>query len=113
SSIFLVGEVVSVFDRWIRIKAINEAEFEKVLGRFFSDVRELNERGALILETINSLFVTFSIEYIIKHHIAINDALHLYTAMTWAPQIEEFVCSDENLLKAAEKEGLRIYNPEE
>jgi predicted nucleic acid-binding protein len=83
------------------------------LGRFLLDVKELNETGALILETVNPLFITFSIEYIIKHHIPINDAIHLYTALTWRPEMEEFVCSDENLLRAAKAEGLNTFNPEE
>ncbi len=112
SSIFMVGEAVSVFDRWVRIKAITKGEFDKILRRFSQDVKELNESGALILETVNPLFITFSIEYIIKHHIPINDAIHLYTALTWRPEIEEFVCCDENLLRAAKAESLNIFNPE-
>lgn len=112
SSIFMVGEAVSVFDRWVRIKAVTEEEFDKVLGRFLLDVKELNERGALVLETVNSLIITFSIEYVIRHHIPINDAIHLYTALTWRPEIEEMVCSDESLLRAAKAEGLNTLNPE-
>jgi len=49
SSIFMIGEAVSTFDRWIRIKAITE---------------------------------------------------------------EEFICSDKNLIRAAEKENLKVFNPE-
>ncbi|WP_456474260.1 type II toxin-antitoxin system VapC family toxin [Candidatus Pyrohabitans sp.] len=112
SSILMVGETISVFDRWIRIKAITKDEFDKILGRFVMDVKELSETGALIMETISPLFITFSIEYIIKHHIPINDAVHLYTALTWMPEVDEFVCCDENLLRAARAEGLNTFNPE-
>jgi predicted nucleic acid-binding protein len=83
------------------------------LGRFVIDVRELSEVGALILETISPLFITSSVEYIVKHHISINDAIHLYTALTWMPEVNEFICCDENLLKAAKAEGLNTFNPEE
>lgn len=112
SSIFMIGEAASVFDRWVRIKIITSKEFEKIWGRFLLDVKELGEKGSLILETVNPLFITFSIEFIIKHHISINDAIHLYTALSWTPGIDEFVCSDENLIRAAENEGLEILNPE-
>lgn len=112
SSFLMVGEVVSVFDKWVRIKVISAREFDKMLGRFLLDVKELVEKGSLILETINPLLISFSIELIIKHHIHINDAIHLYTALSWRPEIDELVCSDENLLRAAEKEGLNIFNPE-
>ena len=54
----MVGEVVSVFDKWVRIKVIGASD--KISGRF----------------------------------------------------LDEFVCSDDNLLRAAEKEGLNIFNPE-
>ena len=113
SSIFMIGEAISTFDRWVRIKAITEEEFIKIIAKFLNDIKELNEVGALILETINPLFIMFSIEHIIKHHIPINDAIHLYTALTYKPEIEEFICSDENLIKAAEEEGLKVLNPEE
>ncbi len=112
SSIFMVGEAVSAFDRWVRIKAISERELGKISARFLKDIKELSESGALILETINPLFIMFSIDFIIKHHIPINDAIHLYTALTYKPDITEFVCSDVNLLKAARKEGLKVFNPE-
>ncbi len=112
SSVFMIGEAASVFDRWVRIKVITSKEFEKIWGRFLFDVKELSENGSLILETVNPLFITFSIEFIIKHHISINDAIHLYTALSWTPGIDEFVCSDENLNRAAKNEGLSILNPE-
>lgn len=112
SSILMTGEAVSAFDRWVRIKIIDAGDFDKIVGRFLLDVKELIEKSSLILETINPLFVSFSIELIIKHHIHINDAIHLYTALRWRPEIEEFVCSDENLLKSAKKEGLNVLNPE-
>jgi len=112
SSVLMIGEAVSVFDRWIRIKVIDAKEFEKIFGRFLLDVRELIEKGSLILETINPLFISLSIELIIKHHIPINDAVHLYTAMSRRPEIDEFVCSDGNLLRSADKERLNVFNPE-
>ncbi len=92
-----------------RSRGIQLPRIPKLLN---TEAPELIENGALIIETITPLFLTFSIEYIIKHHIAINDAIHLYTALTWAPEIDQFICSDKNLIKAAESENLKILNPD-
>ena len=113
SSIFMLGESVSVFDRWVRQKIISEEESQKIISRFLTDIKELTEFGGLILEPIDSILFMLSIDFIVKHHIPINDAIHLYTALTLTPKIEEFICSDDILNKAAEKEGLKIFNPEE
>ncbi len=112
TSIFTIGEAVSVFDRWIRIKAITEEEFSKIIARFLVDIEKLNNTGGLIIESINPLSIIFSIEHIIKHHMPINDSLHLYTALTLKLQIEQFISSDEMQLNAAKKEGLCTWNPE-
>lgn len=113
SSIFMLGEAISVFDKWIRLKIITEEESQKIISRFLYDIKELSEARSLILEPIDSILIMFSIEFVMKHHIPINDAIHLYTALTLTPEIEEFICSDEILNKAAKEEGLKVYNPEE
>lgn len=113
TSIFMIGEIVSVFDRWVRTKMITEEEFSKILIRLFLDVEKLNNSGGLIIESINPLSIVFSIEHIIKHHLPINDSLHLYTALTLKPQIDQFISSDGMQLSAAEKEGFEIWNPED
>jgi|SRR3989344_7130597 len=113
TSIFTIGEAISAFDRWIRIKAISEEEFSKIISRFFKDIEILTTAGGLIIESINSLSIVFSIDYIINHHISINDCLHLYTALTTQLSIIEFISSDEMQLNAAKKEGFNIWNPED
>jgi len=112
TSIFTIGEVVSVFDRWVRIKAITEDDLSKIISRFFSDLEKLNNSGGLSIESINPLSVVFSIENILKYHLSINDSLHLYTALMLKNQISQFISSDENQLIAAKKEGFEIWNPE-
>lgn len=112
TSIFTIGETVSVFDRWVRIKAITEEEMSNLVTRFFTDVQEMTESGGIIIESISSLSVLFSVEHILKHHMSINDSLHLYTALKHKKKLSYFVSADENQLYAAEKEGLKIFNPE-
>jgi len=104
SSILLMGETVSVFDRWLRLKVISQLECDKLVSQFFADLEELQESGGLVLEPLNSLSITNSIELILTHHIAINDALHLYSLLSRRPMISLFICSDEHLLKTAEAE---------
>lgn len=113
SSFFIVGEAISVFDRWVRLKIITEEESQKIVSRFLTDIKELSEGGGLILEPVNTSLILFSLDFIVKHHISVNDAIHLYTALTFSPRIEEFICSDKTLNKAAIEEGLRVFNPED
>ena len=113
SSFLIVGEAVSVFDKWVRKKAISQKELDGLIKKFVADITELYEKGALILEPLDSSSILFCLELITKHHISLNDALHLYTASAHKREIELFVCADNNLLKAAKAEGLKILNPEE
>jgi predicted nucleic acid-binding protein len=113
SSFLMIGEAISVFDKWVRKGYITDDELNKVLGKFFSVVEGLSEKGGLILADLDTLNVAFSIEYILKHNIPINDAIHLYAALARKSSIDEFICSDKNLKRAAEGEGFKIFDPEE
>jgi predicted nucleic acid-binding protein len=113
SSFLMIGEAISVFDKWVRRGYITEDELNEVLGKFFAVVEELSEKGGLILADLDTLNVAFSIEYILKHHIPINDAIHLYAALARRSSIDEFICSDKNLKRAAEEEDFKIFDPEE
>jgi predicted nucleic acid-binding protein len=112
SSILLVGETVSVFDRWLRLNLINKLERDKLVSQFFDDLNELLDTGGLILDPLSSLSVTNSIDLILAHHVAINDALHLHSLLSRRSSITTFICSDEHLLKAAEAENVITWNPE-
>lgn len=47
SNFLLVGEVVSVFDKWVRKKAISQNELDKLIKSFLADITELSENGTL------------------------------------------------------------------
>ncbi len=113
SSFLMIGEAISVFDKWVRLGHITEDELNRVISKFFESVEELGEKGGLILADLDTLNVAFSIEYILKHNIPINDAIHLYAALARKSSIDEFICSDKNLNRAAGKEGFQIFNPEQ
>ncbi len=112
TSIITLGETLSVFDKWLRRHLISEEGFDKIISEFFSDINLMIEIGSLLVEHINSLIVMFSLDYIKKYHINLNDSIHLYIAISFSPEIESFVCSDQNLNSAAEKEGLKVVDPE-
>ncbi|MBI5002550.1 type II toxin-antitoxin system VapC family toxin [Candidatus Woesearchaeota archaeon] len=110
SSIFLVGEAISVFDKWIRKKIIDEDEGKKIISEFIHDIIELTENDVLILETINHLTILSSLELIQKYHIPINDAIHFHTMLTYKSIVKEFICSDKQFIEAVKKEKINVYN---
>lgn len=112
SSFFVIGGAISVFDKWIRLKLIIQEELDAVIKRFLADIKQMTDSGALILEPISTTPIIYCLEIITKHHIPINDAIHLYTALANKSLIKQFVCSDEILIKAAKAEGLEVFNPE-
>lgn len=112
TSVMLIGEAVSVFDKWVRTKLLNKDEFFKLLAEFVQDLKELLDNGGLVFEGINSQMVILALEYIIKYNLTLNDAFHLYCALANKDKIDLFVCCDKMLLSAAEKEELKIFNPE-
>ncbi len=113
SSVLLVGEVASVFDKWVRLKILTKEQAAEIVSTFVNDIKELTEKNAIVLEDINSITMTSAVDYVINYHLAVNDALHLYTALINRDKVEEFVSSDRNLNAAAKKEGLKIFNPED
>jgi len=112
TSIITLGEALSVFDKRLRRHLISEIEFEEAVSNFFSDINLMVEIGSLLVEHINSIIVMFSLDFIKEHHINLNDSIHLYIAISFNPEIESFVCSDQNLNSAAKKEGLKVIDPE-
>ena len=113
SSVLLIGEVISAFDKWVRLKILTKEQMSEVISEFVNDIKDLTEVNSIILEDVNSINIIFAVDYIINYHMTVNDAIHLYTALINGNRIDEFVSSDNNLNAVAEKEGLKIFNPEE
>lgn len=113
SSILLLGEVVSAFDKWNRKHLITSEEHREILSLFVEDIIGLTNNGGLILEPISPLIFISSIRFITQYHISVGDAIHLYTALMYLPRHEKFIYSDGNLNTAAEEEGFVIDDPEE
>ncbi len=113
SSFIVIGEVISVFDKWTRYNYLSSDECTELVKIFIREIKELNDAGILLLEHISTSTITNCLDLITKHHLSLNDAMHLYTALRNREMVESFVCSDENLLRAAKAEGMEVLNPEE
>ena len=79
---------------------------------FLREIKELSDAEILILVHVSTSTITNCIDLITKHHLSLNDSIHLFTALGNKTLIDTFVCSDEVLIKAAKKEGFSIINPE-
>jgi len=66
----------------------------------------------MVFKDVENNDILLSMTYILNHHLPINDALHLYSALDFRPTIQEFICSDTLLNQVAEKEGLTVIDPE-
>ena len=113
SSFFVIGETLSVFDKWVRYKYISNNECTELVKIFLTDIKQLTDNEILILEPVSTSTITNCLDLIIKHHLSINDAIHLYTALSNKSIIDKFICSDKILLSAAESESFKVFNPEE
>lgn len=113
SSIILIGEVVSAFDKRLRRKILTREQFDESTGEFARDTQKLSETDSLVFEEITLINITPAVDLIVKHHLPVNDALHLHTALANSDKISEFVSSDKSLNAAATAEGLKVFNPED
>ncbi|MBI2559462.1 type II toxin-antitoxin system VapC family toxin [Candidatus Woesearchaeota archaeon] len=77
SSFLVVGETVSVFDKWTRYKFVSSDECVELVKKFIKDVKELSDNGTLILEPMSTSTITNCLDLITKHHLSLNDAVHL------------------------------------
>lgn len=59
SNFLIIGEAISVFDKWVRKKAISQNELDMLIKKFLADVSELYEKGTLILEPVSSSTILF------------------------------------------------------
>ena len=113
SSFIVIGEIISVFDKWTRYNYISSDECSELVKIFIREIKELNDAGILLFEDVSTSTITNCLELITENHLSLNDSIHLFTALGNKTLIDQFICSDNVLIKAARKEGLEVLNPEE
>jgi len=112
SSAMLIGESVSVLDKWRRMGILTEEEFKSVLSDLVLDFKDFVEEEKLHIEDVNIVRIKAAVDQIVEHGLPINDALHLHAALLNKDKMEEFYCSDKNLKEAAKEEGFNVIDPE-
>jgi hypothetical protein len=107
-------EMASVLAKKVRTGDITDVEFDRLLLRFFADVRS---RPILPVRLLNAHFERAG-DMIARHgktrQIRALDALQLSVALLLpnARQIDQFVCADQRLCDIAILEGVAAINPE-
>ena len=65
SSVIMIGEIVSAFDKWTRRKLLSDEQFKETLSEFVKNIKKLTENGSLILVDANVFGVSNATNYII------------------------------------------------
>ena len=104
-----IGEVISILSRRKNDGDISQADFEQIM-------QSLGTKGRRVDDTPHQR--TDSWRFIDLHSLNSTDALILQCALDEANKLRAagndlvLVCSDKRLVRAAKREGLRTFNPE-
>lgn len=103
------AELLAALVRKRRDKEIGEADFGRAVGSFQDEWKEF-----LVVEVTDAIF-TDLLPLVRRHPLRGFEAIHLCSALWLRKRLKSevlFVCSDHNLLAAAEKEKFVVYDPE-
>lgn len=100
-------ESISAFRRLLIEKEIEQKDYEMLK-------RELNyDFQFFSVLNMTEGIISSSIEMIDKYQLKTLDSIHLGSVVSVKNQIDCFVCCDYKLRNAAQKEGIKIKNPNE
>jgi len=103
------AELLAALARKRREKEIGEADFGRAVESLQDEWKEF-----LVVEVTDAVF-TDLLSLVRRHPLRGFDAIHLCSALWFRKRIRSevaFVCSDRDLLAAAEREKLVVYDPE-
>jgi len=109
-----IGEVISVFVRRRNEGLITEAVFSQAMADFRVEVLD----SAFRLVSLEDRLIFASHPLIVAHSLNATDALVLRSALDVRAALRQaggdvvLIAADRRLLRAAEAEGLQIFNPE-
>ncbi|MBC8225045.1 type II toxin-antitoxin system VapC family toxin [Candidatus Bathyarchaeota archaeon] len=110
-SVWNVGEVIGVLDRYAARGLLDEGRLVDVLGLYYGENLKLVKLGALRVEPMGHGVLREAWRLLLKHHIYVADALQLSTAKRLEAAC--LVSADGLLIEKAEPEGLQAVNVEE
>ncbi len=102
-SIWNVGEVIGVFDRYNRVK--KGKALIGLIDDFVNELSRLSNIGSVETVGITLPIIFESVNIVVKYKIYIADALQIVSCKNAA--CDEFITADKNLYNVALKEGLK------
>ena len=96
-----LGESSVVFDKYQRMLGIDARE---LLGHMLNEVMEMSNAGEIEIVPVSSNLVLTSINYVLKHHIYVSDALQLSSFRATGCNL--FVTADRELHEVALSEDI-------
>ncbi len=103
-SVWNIGEILGVFDRYRRRRWIEEADYRRARGMFVSEVKRLVKLRLLRLVPVKTSLLIRSWRIIEKYHIYQADALQIESAKLIGADL--FMSYDKRLVEVAASEGL-------
>lgn len=107
-SVWNIGEVLGVLDRYRTRKMISDENFETALKTLASESMKMIRLGVLQLLPITSRILIESWLLVLQHHIYEADALQISSSKESGCNL--FLGVDNRLIQAAQKEGINALN---
>ncbi len=105
-SVWNIGEVIGVIDRYTTRDLLEKDEYQKTLGLFYRESEKHVKLGSLIIEPVDHGVLVDAWGLIVKYHIYVADALQLSTARRL--EAEVFVSADTLLAGKAGQEKYHV-----
>ncbi len=108
----ILAETISVINRVRNANRISVTVFQTTTARLLLDVQHMS------VQSLNDQVVLQSIPFIARHNVNSSDAIHLRQALNLQQSLLALghdlylITSDHRLLRAAQMEGLRAFDPE-
>jgi predicted nucleic acid-binding protein len=109
-SVWNVGEVLGVLDRYLSRGLLTEDDFKTTLSDFLSESIKMARLGSLQILPITAKSLTESWLLILRHHLYVADALQLSTSKEAGCDL--ILSADNKLTQIAKKEGMEAVNIE-
>ncbi len=109
-SLWNIGEVLGVFDRYRSRKIMNEHAFSKTLRNFLAESMKLIRLGNMHIHPFSTEVMAETYVIILKHHIYQADALQIATCKSAKSTL--LASADAHLLEVAKQEKINILNIE-
>lgn len=109
-SIWNVGEVLGIFDRYKRRKLINGGEFKGVVGKFTNEFTKLAKLRYLDVVPLYTSIIVDAIKIVLESHVYVADAIQIISSKN--SNCEIFLTADWKLVKVARSIGLNAFDVE-